>query len=60
MGVVHQNLEVAEQKSDILERLGLIPQGYFLATVHRQENVDDEAQFSSIRRGLEAVADGPS
>ena len=49
---VHQNLEIAEKKGDALDGFGLSRGGYFLATVHRQENVDDEGRFSSILRGL--------
>src|SRR6185436_3092456 len=32
---------LAERPSDILGRLGLVRQGYVLATVHRSENTDD-------------------
>ncbi|MFX0134626.1 MAG: non-hydrolyzing UDP-N-acetylglucosamine 2-epimerase [Candidatus Hodarchaeota archaeon] len=54
---VYQNLEIAEQKGRALGELGLNRRGYFLATVHRQENVDDEKRFSSILKGLESISE---
>ena len=51
---VHQNLKMAE-KSKVLEELKLCEGRYFLATLHRQENVDDKEVFSSIMEGLEEV-----
>jgi UDP-N-acetylglucosamine 2-epimerase (non-hydrolysing) len=53
---VYQNLEIAEQKGNTLEEFGLNEGGYFLVTVHRQENVDDGSRFSSILKGLELVS----
>jgi UDP-N-acetylglucosamine 2-epimerase (non-hydrolysing) len=52
---VHQNLELAEKKASVLNHLGLRKEGYFLVTVHRQENVDDEERFRGILKGLELV-----
>lgn len=46
----------AEQESRILDRLGLTPKGYVLATVHRAENTDDPARLNAIVDGLSAVA----
>ncbi|MBZ8117579.1 UDP-N-acetylglucosamine 2-epimerase (non-hydrolyzing) [Roseovarius sp. LXJ103] len=37
-------------------RHGLVPGGYVLATVHRQENTDDTARLSAILDGLGQVA----
>jgi len=54
---VYQNLEIAERKRNILNHLNLKRKGYFAVTVHRQENVDDEARFFGILKGLERVAD---
>jgi len=54
---VYQNLKIAKQKGSVLEKFGLNRGGYFLATVHRQENVDDDKRFSSILRGLELVSE---
>ncbi len=54
---VYQNLEISQRKADALSQLGLSPRGYFLATVHRQENVDNKERFKEILRGLEMVED---
>jgi UDP-GlcNAc3NAcA epimerase len=35
--------------------LGLEPRGYYLATVHRAENTDDEARLRGILEGLNAL-----
>ena len=42
----------AEQTSRILERLKLSPQSYILATLHRQENVDNRDRLANILFGL--------
>lgn len=52
---VHQNLGIARAKGNAGPELGLIDRDYFVATVHRQENVDDERRFSGILKGLEQV-----
>ena len=54
---VYLGLELAEGRGDALSEYGLVKGGYFLATVHRQENVDDEVRFSSILKGLELVSE---
>lgn len=54
---VRQNVELAAQRSSILDELGIEPGRYFLATAHRQENVDDPARFTGILKGLESVAE---
>ena len=54
---VYQNLEIAIRKGNVLEELGLKKGSYFLATVHRQENVDSESRFSSILKGIELVSE---
>ena len=41
--------------SDVRARLGL--EKYFLATLHRSENVDDPARFDGILEGFSRVAD---
>lgn len=41
--------------SSVLKRLKLEKKKYFLATVHRQENVDQKEKLSSIIRGFELV-----
>jgi UDP-N-acetylglucosamine 2-epimerase (non-hydrolysing) len=53
---VFQNLDIAKSsKCDDLETLGLEKGKYMIVTVHRQENVDDEARFSGIIEGLSCV-----
>jgi UDP-N-acetylglucosamine 2-epimerase (non-hydrolysing) len=54
---VYQNLEISRKRGNVLNHLGINSDEYFLATVHRQENVDDEKRFRSIIRGLEIVED---
>ena len=39
-------------KTRVLDDLGLRKQEYFLVTMHRQENVDDENRLKSILKGL--------
>ncbi|WP_066425236.1 non-hydrolyzing UDP-N-acetylglucosamine 2-epimerase [Anabaena sp. 4-3] len=46
----------AEQKSLILEHLGLTPQKYILATIHRAENTDDPKRLEAIFTGLAAIS----
>jgi UDP-N-acetylglucosamine 2-epimerase (non-hydrolysing) len=53
---VNQNLAIAEQESNVLEDLGLTKDGFFLATVHRQENTDDVDRLRNILDGLELVS----
>jgi UDP-N-acetylglucosamine 2-epimerase (non-hydrolysing) len=53
---VHQNLELSKETGNILKALHLQPRGYFLLTLHRQENVDDSTRFRSIIEGLDRVA----
>jgi UDP-GlcNAc3NAcA epimerase len=40
----------------ILGKLGLVPESYFLATIHRAENTDYEQRLLAIVDGLQAVA----
>lgn len=53
---VYQNLEFARGKIDIIDGLCLKPGQYFLATLHRQENVDTKERFASILDGLSRLA----
>jgi len=52
---VYQNLEMAQKKSQILDKLGLKEGEYFLVTVHRQENVDIRDRLKAILEGLGLV-----
>jgi UDP-N-acetylglucosamine 2-epimerase len=47
----------AEQKSNVLSRLGLQPKRYILATVHRPENTDDKNRLANIFAALEKLAE---
>jgi UDP-N-acetylglucosamine 2-epimerase len=47
----------ASAQSDILARLGLQPQRYILATVHRAENTDDPKRLSNIMAVLAELAE---
>lgn len=54
---VYQNLRLAEKNSGILEKIGINGNNYFLATVHRQENVDNIQRFRNILEGLKLLHD---
>jgi UDP-N-acetylglucosamine 2-epimerase (non-hydrolysing) len=47
---------MAQQKTDIAVQFKLKPQKYCLATLHRQENTDNNKRFTSILEGLSEVA----
>ena len=47
----------ASAQSDILARLGLQPQRYILATVHRAENTDDPKRLRNIMAALAELAE---
>lgn len=44
------------EESDVLNRLGLEKDGYLLASVHREENVDRKDRLEQVLKSLEAVA----
>lgn len=43
--------------SDVIERLGLRPRGYFLVSAHREENVDSPERLTALLECLDAVRD---
>ena len=49
-------LEIAEKKSDIMQKLRLGPKGFCLATVHRAENTDNEDRLKSILGALSEIS----
>jgi UDP-N-acetylglucosamine 2-epimerase (non-hydrolysing) len=51
------NLKISQEKSKIMNEQGLSQSGYFLLTLHRQENVDDKKRLERIIDSLEAVTD---
>lgn len=48
---------IAEQKSDILERLGVKPNEYILTTIHRPNNTDDPGRLTSILSSLLSITE---
>ncbi len=52
--VIYQNLDLAK-KEIMLDKLNLQPKKYFLATIHRQENVDVKTRFARIIEGLKKI-----
>lgn len=54
---VYQNLEISKRKANPLEDLGLKEKGYFLATAHRAENVDDRRRLKEILRGFSLISE---
>ena len=53
--VLHANLEKIDS-SDILTKLNLQPKKYILLSAHREENIDTEANFTSLFNAINAVA----
>jgi len=45
---LQENIKIAEQKSNVLDELGLKPKAYYLATIHRPENTDAFEKLKSI------------
>ena len=52
---VYLKMEVAK-KDNMLDILALQPKKYFVATIHRQETVDDKTRYSRIITSLQKIA----
>ena len=48
---------LAEQKSDILTRLGVKPNEYILTTIHRPNNTDDPERLTNILSSLQSITE---
>jgi len=51
-----QHIEIAKNKSTILNKLNIKPKEYFLITSHRPENVDNSEKLQSILESLNTVS----
>lgn len=54
--VLHSNLAQIVN-SDVLTRLGLKPKKYILLSAHREENIDNEANFLNLMNAVNAMAE---
>jgi len=52
---IFQNLELADKKNDIFEKLSLQKKNYIVTTAHRAENVDNFEKLKGIIDGLTLV-----
>lgn len=54
--VINQNIKKANKKRQILNKLDIEENGYFLITVHREENVDYKERFFGILEGIRKLS----
>ena len=57
MREVLEHYRAGIEASDILARLGLSKRGYFIVSLHREENVDRRERLSALLAALNALAD---
>lgn len=57
MKEVLQQSQQAIEQSDVLERLGLARKGYFVVSMHREENVDEESQLRQVMEVLQTLGE---
>lgn len=50
----HHKLSIS--KSDILDKLKLVPKKYFIVSIHREENVDSKENLSQVVKCLTAIS----
>ena len=55
LDALQQNLATAHERSMILQRIGLHPGYYLLATVHRASNTDDPDSLRNIVKALNSI-----
>ena len=55
--VLRRWVAVAEERSNVLERLGVKPQEYALVTLHRAENVDSVSRLSKLLHLVSRIAE---
>lgn len=51
----YQNLEISKSQANVLRKLGLSEKEYFVATVHRAENVDSKEHLERIISGFSQI-----
>lgn len=52
-----QNLSIARERSNVLDTFKILPDTFFLLTMHRAENVDDPERLENIINGLKRLSD---